>query len=210
MPSPYTKKESPKCGALTKKATPCQNRAGMRTDHEGEGACYKHGGNGGAPEGNKNAVTTGEYETIYVSALGPEEAALYEAVPARPLEQVTMDLKLICVRIHRMLIRQRAAMEKMDDDGMLLVSKTTEGGFNKTRIQTESKEYAPAIQTWMAIEDAMSRVQAVKARYISELRGVLNENPPDSGGLDAIVSVIESSAAQIAESRERAAKEGEG
>lgn len=201
---PYEKKDvaKPRCGCLTKKLTPCKNRAGMRTDHEGVGACWKHGGNGGAPVGNKNAVTTGEYETIYLSALDEAEAALFEKVPTRPIDQVEMDLKLICVRIHRMLIRQQRAMDAMDDDGLLLVGKSTEEGFNKTRVATTSKEYAPALATWMHIEDAISRVQAVKARYISELRGILKDTPADSGGLEAICAAIDRSAAKIAARRE--------
>jgi len=37
-----------RCGAKTSKGKPCQNYAGKKTDHVGEGKCWLHGGRGGA------------------------------------------------------------------------------------------------------------------------------------------------------------------
>jgi nucleotide-binding universal stress UspA family protein len=42
-PKPY-RSADPKCGAKTKSGRPCQNTAGKKTDHVGEGRCWLHGG----------------------------------------------------------------------------------------------------------------------------------------------------------------------
>lgn len=54
-PSERPMTEAEKCGALTQKGTPCQQRKGSRTDHPGYGNCIKHGGNTQA--GVKKAMT---------------------------------------------------------------------------------------------------------------------------------------------------------
>ena len=53
----------------------CSQRAGHGTDHVGEGRCKFHGGNAGAPKGNRNGETHGlrsDPETYYES-LSPEQ-----------------------------------------------------------------------------------------------------------------------------------------
>ncbi|WP_334062888.1 HGGxSTG domain-containing protein [Limimaricola cinnabarinus] len=51
-------RESPRCGAQTRKGTPCQAPAVT-----GKARCRMHGGaaDSGAPEGNRNALKHGQY-----------------------------------------------------------------------------------------------------------------------------------------------------
>jgi len=201
-------RKGPFCDGTTSKGKPCQHPKGYKTSHPGRGRCAYHGGKKGAPPGNKNAVATGEYETIYASALSEGEAHLYGVVEAtRPLPQIEMDLKLACVRIHRMQLRIRGLQEKeaTSDDGMELVSATYEAGFDKGKTSNTKREYGSILTSIMRIEEAVSRTQLVKARYIDQLRGALKENPGKSGGLEAIVGVIDRSAAKIAAAKEATA-----
>lgn len=54
------------CGRTNRSGDPCELPAGWGTDHVGEGACKLHGGAGGAPEDNRNAVTHGAYTDSFV------------------------------------------------------------------------------------------------------------------------------------------------
>jgi hypothetical protein len=63
---PYTR-----CGANLKKGGTCQNRAGQRTDHEGSGKCWLHGGRGG------RRIKHGKYSRYGV--IKAEDAKAYRA-----------------------------------------------------------------------------------------------------------------------------------
>jgi uncharacterized protein YjcR len=198
-------RKGPKCGANTKSGKPCKNPAGLRTHHSGEGKCYKHGGaSQGAPQGNKNAVVTGEYETLHYSALTPEEQALYDGVTVSPREQTEGSIRLLSVREHRILIRIRRAQEAEElAEGFELSKLTTHQGWNvKGKVDFTVAERTSLLDTIMRLEDALTRVQAMKAKAVEALRAILKENPESSGGLDAIVAAIDRSAANIAAQKE--------
>ena len=102
--------EKPKCGAKTRAGTPCQQPAGWGTSHVGEGRCKLHGGKstGPKPENmkqNKNAVSTGEYETIWMDTLTDEEQQLLPKVKHEVIDLIDDDIKLIEIRIRRMMQR---------------------------------------------------------------------------------------------------------
>lgn len=196
------------CGSITRSGSPCRNKKGYKTDHVGSGRCFRHGGqNSGAPKANKNAVSTGEYETIHFSALSPEEQILYGKLETvAPRDEVEREIRLISVREHRILIRIRRATEDeaSSKDGLGVASVSREAGtvgWEKTDKTTTDS--APIEERVMRLEDALTRVQALKVRYVDQLRGILKENPPDSGGLDAIVEVLDRSGRAIAQARER-------
>lgn len=198
-------RRGPFCKGTTRKGQPCGKPPGWGTSHNGTGNCRYHGGaSPGAPIGNKNAVTTGEYETIYVSALSESEQDLYERVETKPLPQIEMELKLVCVRIHRMLIRVRRLeeAEALSEDGMELVSASYEAGWDKGKKQNTTKNYESFASSIVHLEEAINRTQSVKVRYIDQLRGAMKENPGQSGGLEAIVAALDRSAAKIAARKE--------
>ena len=59
------KKDMPRCGANTRKGTPCRHLAGYNTSHEGEGTCYLHGG-----------ATPSHEKAAHQAMVGREMAAL--------------------------------------------------------------------------------------------------------------------------------------
>ena len=102
--------EKKKCGAKTRAGTPCQQPAGWGTSHAGTGRCKLHGGasTGPKPESlkkNKNAVSTGEYETIWMDTLTDEEKKLLPKVKHEVIDLIDDDIKLIEIRIRRMMQR---------------------------------------------------------------------------------------------------------
>lgn len=60
----------------------CDRTAGWGTDSE-EGRCRTHGGNGGAPEGNQNAVTHGAYRRRAIDSLTEGEQEAFEEVATK-------------------------------------------------------------------------------------------------------------------------------
>jgi len=68
--------ESPRCGARTRKGTPCQAPAVA-----GRNRCRMHGGakGSGAPKGNKNALKHGMYTAEEIAARKKLRALMKEA-----------------------------------------------------------------------------------------------------------------------------------
>lgn len=92
-PSEKRLTQEERCGALTQKGTPCQQRKGSRTEHPGYGNCVKHGGNTEA--GIKSAMREmgrdladtykrdflrfgGDRRDPSIATLSPEQALLEE------------------------------------------------------------------------------------------------------------------------------------
>ena len=184
------------CGGTTRAGNGCKLRAGHRTEHVGFGKCYLHGGKSkGAPGGNTNAVVTGAYQRLTYSALSPEEQSMWDGVPTDPRTQSEHDLKLVCIRIHRMLLKiQRYEEAGQENDGFLISSISSEQGFSKTKVDLTTTEYHSKEDAILRLEEAITRTSVLKVRVIEQLRNILKDNPPESGGLDAIVEAIDRSA----------------
>ena len=95
------------CGAKAKSTgEPCKLAAGYGTDHLGEGRCKYHGGaSSGAPKKNKNAVSTGEHETIWLDTLNDKERELLPKIRTEVIDLIDDDIKLMEIRIRRMMQR---------------------------------------------------------------------------------------------------------
>lgn len=97
----------------------------------------------GAPKQNKNAVTTGEFETLFFDCLEPQELELVDTVVLDKHSLLLQEIQLLTVREHRMLKRVECLKE-----------------------QGSSVELLEPIQN---IENALTRVQASKQRAIDSL-----------------------------------------
>jgi uncharacterized protein YjcR len=95
------------CGAKAKSTGErCKLVAGYGTSHLGEGRCKYHGGaSTGPPKKNKNAVSTGEHETIWLDTLSEEEKLLIPKIKHKVIDLIDDDIKLIEIRIRRMMQR---------------------------------------------------------------------------------------------------------
>lgn len=115
------------------------------------------GNNGGAPQNNKNAVTTGEFETLFFDSLEPEEKELAAAVPADKETLLLQEIRLLTVRERRMLKR----IENLKADL---------AAAGKTRYKrADTDEEQVTFGHIHNIEEALTRVQARKQAAIDSL-----------------------------------------
>ena len=116
----------------------------------------------GAPENNKNAVTTGEFETLLFDCLDSDERRLAEAVPQDKEQLLLQEIQLLTVRERRMLKR----IENLRQADFTTVSKKT--GIEKGK-RTDLSEDRATLGQIQNIEDALTRVQARKQAAIDSL-----------------------------------------
>ena len=116
----------------------------------------------GAPEQNKNAVTTGEFETLLFDYLDSEEKKLVAAVPNDKEKLLLQEIQLLTVRERRMLRR----IEDLRQTDFTTVKKKK--GIEKDK-QTDLNEDHATLGKIQSVEDALTRVQARKQRAIEAL-----------------------------------------
>lgn len=176
-----------KCGAECKDGTPCEAYA-MEN-----GRCRMHGGatdDGGAPEGNKNAVTTGEHESIFYDQLGEEEQELWHEVDTDALAQIDEQIRTHNIRIRRMLGRIR---EIKSDEMTLVARETEEGHAGEGPIDITRESFEDAIERIQRIEEALTRVQKELRKTLREKYRILKDQPADnSAKLDELLSRMDS------------------
>lgn len=172
-----------KCGRLTRAGLPCKNPAGFKTDHVGEGACHLHGGKspGGKP-GNKNAVTTGQHETIYAAGLTGEELGLYGELDVSPKAQVEEEIRLLSIRERRMLLR----IQDLVMGGELGTTETGYAvGWNvKGKVDMATTKAEANLERIQRIEEALTKVQQRKAQFVALLVKIEAETPPEDDPLE--------------------------
>ncbi len=117
---------------------------------------------GAAPKGNKNAVTTGEFETLLFDCLDSEEKQLAASVPNDKEQLLFQEIQLLTVRERRMLKR----IDNLRRADFTTVPKKL--GIEKGKITDLSEDHATLGQI-QNIEDALTRVQARKQAAIDSL-----------------------------------------
>jgi len=185
----------PTCGAKTRAGTPCQQKAGWGTDHVGEGRCKLHGGaSTGAPKRNKNAVKTGEYETIWLDTLSEEERELVGKVKDKVVDLIDDDIKLMEIRIRRMM--QRIA-DLADIDYEIVEMTHEEGSRGSENIDlTKIKEEATSNKI-LKIEEALTRVQSKKTNLLKLKYQVENNQAPESINIDNYINAIKERSEEV-------------
>lgn len=137
-----------------------------------QNAIGNHGG--AAPEGNKNAVTTGEFETLLFDCLDLEEQRLVQAVPEDKQALLMQEIQLLTVRERRMLKRIELLRNAADEENKIAVGETGmtavghKKGLEKDK-ETDLLEYRGKLGQIQNIEDALTRVQARKQAAIDAL-----------------------------------------
>lgn len=160
--------ENTVCGASTRKKTLCQKKPLFN------GRCGLHGGKSTGPKnkekhrdslkGNKNALKTGEYETILYDTLTDEEKELYELVSTDPAKQVNGRYKMVEIRAFRLMQRHSAELKKEKPDFSVVDS----------------------------IEQALVRNDSRAIELIRENRALLDgPSNTDNGSLDQLVLVLQ-------------------
>ena len=153
-----------------------RKRGGQPGNKNAEG----HGGTG--PPENKNALKTGEFETLFFDCLEPEEQKLIQAVQLDKEQLLLQEIQLLTVRERRMLKRieslrileQASNREEVQEDdeiekvppGMSVIK--YKSGMEKGK-STLLREYEGILGQIQSIEDALTRVQARRQRAIEAL-----------------------------------------
>ena len=135
----------------------------------------------GPPE-NKNAVKTGEFETLFFDCLEPDEQKLIQTVRPDKEQLLLQEIQLLTVRERRMLKRieflklleQSSNPEEVQEDDEL---EKAPPGMSVTKYKsgmekgkpTLLREYEGILGQIQSIEDALTRVQARRQRAIEAL-----------------------------------------
>ena len=161
----------------------CLQRAGWGTDHLGTGRCKLHGGKSTGPkdksklEKNKNAVTTGEHETIWLDCLTEEERKKYQSINTDLTTQLDEEIKLITFREFRMMQRiAKLAEVEFTVVEKAIKSKATEDNKSDIAVSEQEEKVLGTLGQIQGIEEALTRVQGKKSRLLKLKHQMEDEN----------------------------------
>ena len=192
------------CGVKTRKGTPCKkypsgDNGRCSTPQHNVGAPKgnnnaKGNSGGSAPKGNKNAVKTGEYESIVRSALSEDEKRKFDSVSTTVGDQLDEQIRTAVFREYRMMKRIAKASNKEFHRVEQRYKKGTtgEGAINVRENVKESN-----IELINRIEEALTRVQGKIARLINIKRKHQKNEPDVSVDIDNYISALEGEAKEV-------------
>lgn len=151
------------------------------------------GGKGG-PFGNKKAVTTGEYESIWLDALEDDERGLVDLIDTDPIQQADEAIMKFEIRERRMLLRikrltdglterERRVLYELKSIKEAMTVHDEMSGKTKTipvtrtelvESEVEEKTYRQ-IDDIISLEEALTRVQTQKLKAIEMKARLLDE-----------------------------------
>lgn len=143
---------------------------------------------GSAPPGNKNALTTGQYETIMLDQLSDDEQAIFEGVTDDPLITINTEIRQLKVRQYRITKRINVVLEGMDDTEVQTYNdiKQKRRSFkddNGNRIVTKVNEVTPTgsmtqsyrkFDDLLKLEDALTAVGNSLQKAVKEKAKIMN------------------------------------
>ena len=143
-----------------------KRESNLSITHIGNTNAVGNSGGPGAGEGNKNAVTTGEYETLFFDVLSDEEKALYQNLQIQNKKKcVENEYKMLSVREYRILKRIKSLQDKEKDMNIERIVKRqySSNNSNETETVTEAINIITPLQK---LEDALTRVQDAKRKCL--------------------------------------------
>jgi uncharacterized protein YjcR len=169
------------------------------------------GNKGGPPLGSKNALKTGEFETIWFDTLTEEEQALYGAINTDTLAQVEEDIRLITLRERRMMERIKKLMDGLTEKERKVLTELREEKqvveLYDEKTASSKKIIVPvprlviteitetecrAIDDILRIEEALTRVQQQKAKFIALKQDIEAASKANGGsGSGTTVQIID-------------------
>jgi len=143
---------------------------------------------GSAPPGNKNALTTGQYETIMLDQLSDDERAIFEGVTDDPLITINTEIRRLKVRQYRISKRISDVAQGMDDIEVQTYNKIKQKRHsfkddNGNRIVTKVNEVTPTgsmtqsyrkFDDLLKLEDALNAVGNSLLKAIKEKAKIMN------------------------------------
>lgn len=125
----------------------------------------KNNKGGQPPMGNKNAVTTGEYESIFQDVLTDEEKDIFKKIKVENTDSLLLneyieEYKLLTIREFRMM-RRIMTLEKSKTDMTIGSIKKKNNSKGNTETTTKAEATLDKIQR---IEDGLTRVTEAKRK----------------------------------------------
>ena len=137
---------------------------------------------GSPPKGNKNAIKTGEYETIFADMLSDEEKDIYSNMNDDPFFILNDEIRLLKVRQFRMMKRIKEAEKGLNDEEverlqqLRKIKTPIEKDGRKLEIKREvmqdvqvTRKTFRKLDDILAIEDALTRVSNQLTKSIKQL-----------------------------------------
>lgn len=144
---------------------------------------------GSPPKGNKNAIKTGEYETIFADMLSDEEKDIYSNMNDDPFFILEEEIRILKIRQYRMLKRIKDAEAGLNDEEverLQQLRKVKEPSVIDGKMVTVKREVLKDVQVTrktfrklddiLAIEDALTRVSNQLIKVIKQQKELLSTN----------------------------------
>ena len=139
------------------------------------------------PKRNKNAVKTGEYETIFADLLSDEEKDIYSKLNDDPFFILDEEIRILKIRQYRMLKRIKDAEAGLNDEEverLQQLRKVKEPSVIDGKMVTVKREVLKDVQVTrktfrklddiLAIEDALTRVSNQLIKAIKQQKELLS------------------------------------
>ncbi|MGL9969445.1 phage terminase small subunit [Enterococcus sp. DIV1420a] len=139
------------------------------------------------PKRNKNAIKTGEYETIFSDLLSDEEKDIYSNMSDDPFFILDEEIRILKVRQYRMLKRIKEAESGLNDEEverLQQLRKVKEPSVIDGKVVTVKREVLKDVQVTrktfrklddiLAIEDALTRVSNQLIKAIKQQKELLS------------------------------------
>lgn len=140
------------------------------------------------PMGNKNALKTGEYETIFFETLSDEEKDIYSNLNNDPSFVLSEEIRLLKIRQLRMMKRIQQAEAGLNDEEierlqqLRKIKTPIEKNGRKLEIKREvmqdvqvSRKTYRKIDDILSIEDALTRISNQLTKAIKQLNALATE-----------------------------------
>ncbi|MET1240839.1 phage terminase small subunit, partial [Enterococcus faecalis] len=154
-------------GNVTKSNSNVTNKSGAPPGNKNA----KGNKGGSPPKGNKNAIKTGEYETIFADMLSDEEKDIYSNLNDDPFFILEEEIRILKIRQYRMLKRIKDAEAGLNDEEverLQQLRKVKEPSVIDGKMVTVKREVLKDVQVTrktfrilddiLAIEEALTRI----------------------------------------------------
>ncbi|EMF0091558.1 small subunit of terminase [Enterococcus hirae] len=141
------------------------------------------------PMGNKNALKTGEYETIFFETLSDEEKDIYSNLNNDPSFVLSEEIRLLKIRQFRMMKRIKQAETGLNDEEierlqqLRKIKTPIEKDGRKLEIKRDvmqdvqvSRKTHRKIDDILSIEDALTRISNQLTKAIKQLNALATED----------------------------------
>ncbi|EGO2678950.1 small subunit of terminase [Enterococcus faecalis] len=169
-------------GNVTKSNSNVTNKSGAPPGNKNA----KGNKGGSPPKGNKNAIKTGEYETIFADMLSDEEKNIYSNMNDDPFFILDEEIRILKIRQYRMLKRIKNAEAGLNDEEverLQQLRKVKEPSAIDGKMVTVKREVLKDVQITrktfrklddiLAIEEALTRISNQLTKAIKQQNALL-------------------------------------